>query len=199
MIYLSKIKCVPRLLKLKAAKWSATDIWKCHVSIVKLRKTVEFQFNFRPRFLHFWASGIHMFLLQHILARHPLLRERIAEHQSYFLMIWFLAVTFLVIMPQKSSFQSKGAVLCYVKHTGPSSILNFFRAFPTSFTATSTMGNLCGLVSLTLNTVVAHSGRSYWHSSEITSYLNFPRCLISKSFQDCRAIDFRLWSLRLWW
>ena len=72
----------------------------------------------------------------------PLLRERIAEHQSYFLMIWFLAVTFLVIMLQKSWFQAKGAVLCYVKHTGPSSILNFFRAFPTSFTATSTMGNL---------------------------------------------------------
>jgi len=107
MIYLSKIKCVPRLLKLKAAKWYATDIWKCHVSIVKLRKTVEFQFNFRPRFLHFWASGIHMFLVQHILARHPLLRERIAEHQSYFLMIWFLAVTFLVIMLQKSSFLGK--------------------------------------------------------------------------------------------
>ena len=71
MLYLSKIKCVPRLLKLKAAKWYATDIWKCHVSIVKRRKTVEFQFNFRPRFLHFWASGIHMFLVQHILARHP--------------------------------------------------------------------------------------------------------------------------------
>ena len=65
-------------------------------------------------------------------------------------------------MLKKSSFQAKGAVLCYVKHTGPSSILNFFRAFPTSFTATSTMGNLktntvvtiCGGLGRNLNSVV---------------------------------------------
>ena len=38
-----------------------------------------------------------------------------------------------------------------------------------------------------------------WQSSESTSYLNFPRCLISRSFHDCNMIAFLLWSLLAWW
>merc|ERR1711935_223067 len=74
-------------------------------------------------------------LLGH-LARHPLPKTCSNNRMDFFFFCDYA-----------QSFRQK--VLCYgyVKHTVPSSILNHFRAFPISRTDTSTMGNLCGLVS----------------------------------------------------
>lgn len=148
----------------------------------------------------FWTALVSLLLVQNNEMRNWLLClcQKLAATIGWIFFFCVFFFFFFFFCDYAQTFRQK--VLCYgyVKHTVPSSILNNFRAFPTSRTDTSTMGNLCGLVSLTWTTVVAHAGRSYWQSSEITSYLNFPRCLISKSFHDWRAIAFRWCFLRAW-
>ena len=169
-----------------------------HANFLVINEKLHKKFK-NIKVISFWTTLVSLLLEQNNEMRNWLLclcqKLAAAIGWIFFLCVCFFSSFFVIML--KTSGQK---VLCYgyVKHTVPSSILNNFREFPTSRTETSTMGNLCGLVSLTWTTVVAHAGRSYWQSSEITSYLNFPRCLISKSFHDWRAIAFRWCFLRAW-
>lgn len=138
--YLSN-KCVPRLLSI--ARNDARDMkMSCFKVKPRSQVTKSTVKQFGTKNIHIWQAYV---LVGH-LAWHPLPKTCSSNRMDFFLMCLFFSSFFVIML--KTSGQK---VLCYgyVKHTVPSSILNNFREFPTSRTETSTMGNLCGLVSLT--------------------------------------------------
>jgi len=138
--YLSN-KCVPRLLSI--ARNDARDMkMSCFKVKPRSQVTKSTVKQFGTKNINIWQPYV---LVGH-LARHPLPKTCSNNRMDFF---FFCVCFFFFFCDYAQTFRQK--VLCYgyVKHTVPSSILNNFRAFPTSRTETSTMGNLCGLVSLT--------------------------------------------------